>query len=188
MCTVNTRSSLAGSSPVIRRLPDTLWFNGLWFQALWFCTVLGRDSLLPLALVLLVIHVWLALDSRAELRQMFVAGGVGIAVDALFSATGVYSFPDGVLVPLWLCCLWLGFAGVLGRSLAWLAVRPLVCSVAGAIAFPLNYWAGQRLGGVEFGYSLPVTFALLALVWACVLPLMFWLTAALLPPAHRVPS
>ena len=59
--------------------------------------------------------------------------------------------------------------------------RPPVClgAIAGAIAFPLNYWAGLRLGAVEFGYSLPVTMAILAITWAVVLPLMFLLTARL---------
>jgi hypothetical protein len=170
---------------VSRRLSDTLWFNALWFQALWFCTVLGRDLLLPLALLLLVVHVWLVRDTRGELRQLVMVGGLGIAVDAALGAAGVFIFAGGVLVPFWLCCLWLGFAAVLGRSLAWLAARPVVCSVAGAIAFPLNYWAGQRLGAVEFGYSLPSTLAVLALTWCVILPTMYWLTARLQAPAAR---
>jgi len=99
--------------------------------------------------------------------------------DAILSAVGVFEFSGSVLVPLWLCCLWLAFAAVLGRSLAWLGVRPLVAAIAGAIAFPLNYWAGLRLGAVEFGYSLPATMAILAVTWAVVLPLMFLLTARL---------
>ena len=168
-----------------RRLSDTLWFNALWFQALWFCVVLGRDLLLPLSLLLLVAHIWLAGDRRSEVRQLLFVGGMGILVDVALGVAGVYIFAGGVLVPLWLCCLWLGFAAVLGRSLAWLAARPLVCSVAGAIAFPLNYWAGQRLGAAEFGYSLPLTLAVLALTWSVVLPAMFWLTARLQAPAAR---
>ena len=167
------------------RLSDTLWFNALWFQALWFCVVLGRETLLPLSLLLLAVHIWLAGDRRSEVRQLLLVGGMGIAVDVLLGAAGVYIFAGGVLVPLWLCCLWLGFAAVLGRSLAWLAARPFVCVVAGAIAFPLNYWAGQRLGAVEFGYSLPLTLAVLALIWSVVLPAMFWLTARLQAPAAR---
>ena len=146
---------------------------------------MGRDQLLPLSLLLLAGHLWLAGDRRSELRQLVLVGGMGIAVDGLLGAAGVYIFAGGVLVPLWLCCLWLGFAAVLGRSLAWLSARPLVCSVAGAIAFPLNYWAGQRLGAVEFGYSLPQTLAVLAVIWSIVLPAMFWLTARLEQPAER---
>ena len=35
------------------QLTDRIWFNALWFQAVWLCAVLGRDSLLPLAVLLL---------------------------------------------------------------------------------------------------------------------------------------
>lgn len=172
-------STLASSSTVTRRLATSHWFNIIWFQALWFCAVLGRDTLLPVTLLLLLAHVLLAADSRRELKQLLLVGAVGITVDAALSAAGVFQFKGGVLVPLWLCGLWLGFAAVLGRSLAWLAGRPLVIAVAGAVAFPLNYWAGQRLGAVEFGYPLLSTLAVLAITWALTLPAMFWLSARL---------
>jgi hypothetical protein len=163
-------------------LIDKVWFNALWFQAVWLCTVLGRDTLLPVALLLLSLHLWLAgRDRLGELRQLVVVGGVGVAADALLSALGVYEFPGGVLVPFWLCCLWLAFAAALGRSLAWLAGRPALASLAGAVAFPLNYWAGQRAGAVDFGYELPATLAVLAITWGLLLPLMFRLGARLGP-------
>lgn len=181
---METAPVAAGSGPSestgrLRRVADSLWFNALWFQSLWFTTVLGREALLPLALALLTLHLWLARDRRLELRQFLVVGGLGIGVDAALSGAGIFQFHAGVLVPLWLCCLWLAFSAILGRSLAYLATRYWWCALAGALAFPLNYWAGQRLGAVEFGYSLPVTLTTLAVVWALVLPLMFYLTRRL---------
>ena len=168
------------------RAVDTLAFNALWFQSVWFCTVLGRERFLPLAIVLLLVHIWLCRDYRAELRQLAVVGGLGIAPDAVLSAVGVFQFSGGVLVPLWLCCLWLAFAAVLGRSLAWMARLPLLASCIGAVAFPLNYWAGLRLEAVEFGYSVPATMGILAVTWALLLPLMFVLTARLSQRAEGV--
>ncbi len=165
------------------RFADSLAFNALWFQSVWFCTVLGREDFLPLALALLLLHLWLVHDYRVELRQLAIIGGIGIGADAALSIGGVFEFPHDALVPLWLCCLWLAFAAALGRSLAWLGNRPLVASLVGAIAFPLNYWAGLRLGAVEFGYSLPATMAILAVTWAVLLPLMFRLTTRLAPTA-----
>lgn len=161
---------------------DTIWFNALWFQSIWFSTVLGQSAFLPLAVGLLVLHLWLTVDRRAELLQMTLVGGSGIALDALLSATGVYQFAGGVLLPLWMMCLWFGFAAALGRSLAYLGKRPLVAALVGAIAFPLNYWAGQRLGAVDFGYSLSVTLPVIALCWLVVLPAMFRLTRRLQGP------
>lgn len=161
------------------RAVDSLAFNAIWFQSVWFCAVLGRESLLPLAIALLVLHIWLCRDYRAELRQLAFVGGLGIVADAVLSAAGVFHFPGDALVPLWLCCLWLAFAAALGRSLAWMARHQLLASFAGAVAFPLNYWAGLRLEAVEFGYSVPATMAILAVTWAILLPLMFLLTARL---------
>lgn len=174
-------------TPAPPRIVDSMWFNVLWFQCIWLSTVLGRNDFLPLAGGLIMLHLACARRRRVELRQLACVGGLGIAVDAALSLAGVFQFPGQVLVPLWLCCLWLAFAGILGRSLAYLASRPLLCVLAGAVAFPFNYWAGQRLGAVEFGYSLPLTLLVLALVWGAVLPLMFRLTRKLgQPPGEAV--
>jgi hypothetical protein len=175
----------AGDVVLPGRIADTLWFNALWFQSVWFCTVLGQDRWLPAAVALLVLHIWLTRDYRSELRQLALVGAIGICADTMLSITGVFEFAGGVVVPLWLCCLWLAFAAALGRSLAWLSARPLLAALAGAIVFPLNYWAGHRLGAVEFGYSLPVTLTVLALTWGILLPLMFRLTVRLARSVDR---
>ena len=160
-------------------IPETIWVNALWFQAVWFTAVLGRDQLLPLGVGLLALHLLLVNDKRRELLQFACVGGLGMSVDASLSFIGVYQFADGVLLPLWLGCLWLGFAAALGRSLAYFSSRPLLSAVAGGVVFPLNYWAGQRLGAVEFGYSLPLTLLLIALTWALLFPLLYRLSAKL---------
>ena len=138
--------------------------------------MLGRETLLPLALALLGLHLVLVHDTRRELLQMTAIAAVGISADAALSSSGVFLFPDGSLVPLWLCCLWLAFATTLVRSLAWLGRHALLAGFLAALALPLNYWAGQRLGAVQFGYSLPATMAVMAAVWAVLFPCLFQLT------------
>ena len=76
------------------RFADSLAFNALWFQSVWFCTVLGREDFLPLALALLLLHLWLVHDYRVELRQLAIIGGIGIGADAALSIGGVFEFPD----------------------------------------------------------------------------------------------
>ncbi|HEY7775386.1 MAG TPA: DUF2878 domain-containing protein, partial [Kineobactrum sp.] len=140
------------SAPVpATHLTDKLWFNAVWFQTLWFCAVLGRDQLLAVTLGIIALHLVLVPRRLAELRQLAVLGGLGIAVDAGLSLSGIFVFPGGVLVPLWLCCLWLAFATTLGRSLAAFGPRPWLAALAGGIVVPLNYFAGSRMGAVEFG-------------------------------------
>jgi hypothetical protein len=160
-------------------LVDTTWFNALWFQSIWFCAVLGQEQLVLVTAALLLLHLALVRDTSRELLQLSALALLGISVDAWLSLTGVFQFPNGVLVPLWLCGLWIAFAAVTGRSLAFLGRRPALASLAGAVAFPLNYWAGARLGAVEFGYPLATTLALMSLVWAIMLPLMFRVTTVM---------
>lgn len=157
-------------------ISETYWFNALWFQGIWFCAVLGRQELVPVIAALLLVHLALVRDFSRELLQLSTVALLGIGVDACFSLMGFYQFSSGALVPLWLCGLWVAFAAVTGRSLAFLGNRPALTSLAGAVAFPLNYWAGARLGAVDFGYPLVITLAVISLVWAIMLPLMFRLT------------
>ena len=158
---------------------EAVWFNALWFQATWFSAVLGRDTLLPLTLCLLILHLMLVGNTHRELRQLLSVAFVGISADASLSYIGLFQFEGNVLVPLWLCCLWLGFASTLPRSLSYLGKRPLLASLVGGVAMPLNYWAGQKLGAVQFSYSLPVTLGAMAMIWAVLLPCLYQLTALL---------
>ena len=162
-------SAIAAKKPLV----DRVWFNAAWFQSTWFCTVLGGDTLLPLAVGLLLLHLFLVRNTWEELLQLSTLAAIGISVDATLSATGIFQFPRDALVPLWLCCLWLGFATTLTRSLAYLGSRPLLVAAAGAVVFPLNYWAGHRLGAVDFPQGLNTTLGVMALCWACVLPAMY---------------
>ena len=171
-----TTSAIPGSSGR-ESIIEKAWFNAIWFQMTWCCAVLGRETLLPLTATMLVLHLTLVRDTTRELLHLTTLAAIGIVIDAGLSLAGVFRFPGGVLVPLWLCGLWLAFATTPGRSLSFLGRRPTLAVLAGAVAIPLNYWAGQRLGAVEFGYPVPVTLAVMSLVWAVMLPVLFRLTA-----------
>ena len=168
---------IAREVPRSLRLGEAIWFNAIWFQSTWFLTVLGRDSLLPVVAAMLLLHLALVRNVQRELLHLAAIACLGIATDACLSHSGVYVFANDALVPLWLCCLWLAFATTLRRSLSFLGRRPWLAAVAGAVALPLNYWAGQKLGAVQFGYPLPLTLAVVGVVWAVVFPAMYKLTA-----------
>ena len=153
-------------------IAETTWFNAIWFQSLWFLTVLGRDPLLLAAVALLVLHFALVKKRRKEIELVATVAIIGITVDTGLSLANVFIFPHDSLIPLWLCCLWLAMAAALPRSLAFLQRNAYLPVLAGALVVPLNYWAGARLGAVEFGYPLPQTLLLLSLTWALLLPIL----------------
>lgn len=161
--------------PFARQLTEKAWFNALWFQTTWFCAVLGQDTLLAVTLGLIGLHFALVPLRGRELRQLFLLGGSGMAVDASLSALGVFRFTDGVLLPLWLCGLWLAFATTLGRSLVFFASRPWLTAAAGALVLPFNYYAGSQLGAVEFGWPLWQSLLMMSAIWSLTLPALYYL-------------
>ncbi|MDO8860334.1 DUF2878 domain-containing protein [Haliea sp. E1-2-M8] len=166
------------------QLGEKPWFNALWFQSTWFCTVLGRDNLLVVSLGLIGLHLLLVARRRLEIRQLALLGGIGIAVDTGLSLVGVFQFAGGVLMPGWLGCLWLAFATTPGRSLAFLGARPWLTALAGGLVFPFNYFAGSRLGAVEFGWPLWQSLLIMALIWSLLLPALYYLQRRLFGPVE----
>jgi hypothetical protein len=77
---------------------------------------------------------------------------------------------DG-MAPHLILALWALFAITLNLSLAWLKSRLPVAVLIGAIAGPLAYWGGARLGAVVFLEPLPAMIAL-SLGWALFTPLL----------------
>lgn len=146
--------------------------NAALFQLGWFACVFGaqRPWLLLVALTCLLLHLlWLARP-----REWQLIGAVtllGSALDSLLLNLGVFDFPDGgPLLPLWLALLWALFACTLAHCLAWTARPWWLAALLGALGGPLSYLAGSRLTGVELPFGTLPTLALLALIWAGVLP------------------
>jgi len=164
-------------------LADKTWFNAVWFQTTWFCAVLGREDFLPLTLALLALHLVLVRGRAAELHLLIIVGGTGMLVDACLSSVGVYVFEGDVLLPLWLCALWIAFTTTTTRSLSFLGKHPAIAAMAGALFLPLNYWAGERLGAVEFGLPLTTSLLLMSVTWVIMLPVLYRLSRHQLPPA-----
>ncbi len=160
--------------------------NFLLYQIGWFCCVLGAAWGYPLsgavgALSLIAIHLLLADERKSELQLMLCACLLGVTIDSSQQALGVFSFkiePGWPLwLPLWIFVIWAQFATLFHYALYWLSGRYLLAAAFGLVGGPLAYWGGVRLGAAQFGENLLFSFSLLALVWALVTPLLFWLSA-----------
>jgi hypothetical protein len=157
------------------------------FQVGWFASVLGAASDMPwlgplVFLAVLSLHLTQAQRPDLEIGLVLACGIIGTWFDSLLVATGWVAYPAGqfssVMAPYWIITMWMLFATTLNISMGWLRGKRVLAAVLGAIAGPASYYAGQRLGGIEFRE--PV-FALLALGvgWAFLMPLVLALAERL---------
>lgn len=166
-------------------LRSTFLVNFLLYQIGWFCCVLGAAWCLPslgmcIALCLVGVHLWLATDRTMQLKLLVIAAGVGLAVDSVQLWGGVFVFPNGVVVewlpPPWMSVLWMQFATTFQYSMRWLSCRYMLSACFGFAGAPLAFFAGERLGAVEFLPPRLMHYAVLAIFWSVAVPLLVYIS------------
>jgi len=154
--------------------------NVIAFQTGWFACVLGGAHGWPwLGVVVTVAVVALHLDRAARPRMeatlILASGSLGFVADSLLTGMGLLRFPSGQihpqLAPYWMVAMWALFATTLNVSLRWLKSRLGLAALLGAVAGPLAYYGGAKLGGVSFGDPLASLLAV-AGVWTLAMPLL----------------
>jgi hypothetical protein len=151
------------------------------FQIGWFACVWGGANQAPAlgavaVAVIVAIHLtYTARRPGPELTLILVAAAIGIVWDSTLVAFGWLSYPSGTVVagtaPYWIVAMWMSFATTLNVSLGWLKKRYVLAALFGAVGGPMAYYAGFKLGGVQFS-SMTVGLAAQAAGWAIMMPLM----------------
>ncbi|QDU69465.1 DUF2878 domain-containing protein [Engelhardtia mirabilis] len=166
--------------------------NFLAFQLGWWACVLGAAQERPLlgpAVVAALIVVHLAFTRRrGELGLVLFAALLGLVLDGGLAAGGLLRFDatDAPFVgplPLWMVALWANFAPSLGHALGWMRRRYIVGLLFGALGGPTTYFAGVRLGALQFGDDMAASLIAITVVWAVAMPLLLLATERLLPEA-----
>ena len=156
----------------MRPLVHVLAFNAAWYACVRVRGLPGAAAAASLA----VLHVGLARDRARQARVILVAAAAGFLADSALERAGLFAFAGGPrvpgLAPLWVLGLWLAFASLLPQCLAWLHRRPVVGALLGAVAGPLSYALGARLGGVTLGAW---GYAAAAVEYAVAMPLLLLL-------------
>ena len=160
----------------------TVWINMLFYQATWIAAVAGagRGLWWPGLVVFTLFAAWqLSVSAwrRADICLVVGVGLIGFAIDSIFAQCGLMQFATSVpwpgMSPIWMTMLWTSFALALNHSLAFLQQRPLFATVLGGIGAPLAYWAaGSGWHALTFGSAPALTFALVAVIWAALMPLL----------------
>ncbi|MEO8297368.1 MAG: DUF2878 domain-containing protein [Burkholderiales bacterium] len=151
-------------------------------QGAWFAAVLGAAHAREawgMAVVALVIAGHLVASARPRREAALVAGAaaVGLGLEWLHLSTGwvAYTGHAAGWPPTWLVGLWALFATTLNVSLRWLKGRLVLASLLGAVAGPLAFVSGARLGAATL--TEPVaSMALLTVMWAVALPVLMALS------------
>lgn len=160
-----------------------LLINILGFKVGWLSSVLGAAREMPwlgpaVLLVVLLLHLRQANRPDLEIGLVVACGVIGAWFDSILAATGWVSYPSGQfdpnIAPYWIVAMWMLFATTLNRSMSWLKGRPALAAAMGAIAGPMSYLAGNRLGGIVFESPLAATVAL-SVGWAVLMPVVVML-------------
>jgi hypothetical protein len=157
------------------------------FQAGWFASVLGAAHGIPwLGIVViplvLVVHLFLSSSRKAEFLLAITAGIIGFCLDSALVGLGVFSpvfwFFPAPFSPPWMVMLWVNFVITLNVSLKRLHGRYFIASLLGAVGGPAAYYGGAALGAMT---EIPDTVRLvvLAIVWAAIVPVLFWLASSI---------
>jgi len=159
------------------------------FQGLWFAAVLGAARGQPwlgaaVLIPFLALHRWGLGLGRAEVTRAVGLGLLGAALDGVLAGFGLLAYPGSTgdwppfLVPPWIAALWVAFALLTPISLAWLARRPGLAVVLGAVGGAFSALAGVRMGALALGEPKGLSLAVLALEYAVATPLLLRLVPA----------
>ncbi len=160
-------------------MSKSLITNLLLFQLGWFAVVLGGayDQVLlgsMIAMAVIAYHFYRAADVAQELRLLMLALIFGFVFESIITSQGLARYSHGqvfnYIAPLWMILMWPLFATTLNLSMRWLKnLAPLLIALIGALLAPLAYYAGNRLGAVEYD-DLILSMGIIAIAWAVLLP------------------
>jgi len=155
--------------------------NFVLFQIGWFACVLGAAHGLAwagalTALLIVALHLARAPEPRRELALVGSAVLLGAVFESLLVQSGWIRFATGVLIEgaatYWMVALWALFATTLNVSLRGLRNRAWIAALLGAVGGPLAYYAGARLGALEF-VATGAGLAAVGAGWAILTPVLF---------------
>lgn len=153
-------------------------------QAAWFAAILGAAHGVPLwgaAAVVVAIGWHLSVSARSiqEFKLVVIVCLIGFGIESLAAVQGHVIYPSGqpvaYLAPYWMVALWGLLAIALNVTMRWLKTRLWLASILGAVAGPVSFVSGVRLGGAHFNHAVPALVTM-ACTWAVLMPTLVWLS------------
>lgn len=150
--------------------------NFVGFQLVWIAAVFGAaNNLVWPALVLVAIFaLWQLHPARRhanDWRVLLYALPIGFISDSAWQALRLIEYaanPINPAAPFWIMTLWVAFALTFNHSLGWLKHRPLMALLFGLVGSPLSYWAGSRIGALNYLTDPLLVSAVFGVSWAAI--------------------
>jgi hypothetical protein len=164
-----------------------LLINIIAFKIGWISAVLGGASGMALAgtavvFVAIGVHLFVVAEPSRELTLIVLVGLVGLCSDSILVAAGWLTYSSGTIVaglaPYWIVAMWMLFATTLNVTFRWLRSRLVLAAAIGAISGPASYYAGSRIGAVEFTEFVPAVIGL-GVAWMLLFPTFLLLAKSL---------
>lgn len=138
---------------------------------------------LPIAAILIGLHVYFHSQSATELKVVLICASTGFLIDFILAITGIFEFSHhfagSSIPPAWLFAIWLGFATTLRTSLSYFRKHILLAVVLGAISGTSSYIGAAKLGAVVLPFGIINTSIVLAVIWAALFPAMILISERL---------
>lgn len=163
------------------------FINFLLFQLGWLACVLSAANMQPwfglaIASVIVLLHLLSACHPKVDMVLILAAMLVGAVWDSLLVWNEWLTYSSGMLgkhtAPYWIVVIWGLFATTLNSSMNWLAHRLVLAAIFGAVAGPLAYYGGHKLGAVQFA-DFNAALLALSIGWAVFTPALLIFTTYL---------
>lgn len=140
----------------------------------------------------MLIHFFCVLKNKNEWLLIAVFVLIGLVFETVVNSLALIDFTGAValtlgditikLAPIWLLCLWAGFAATLSHGLFALRKYPVSLALLTVPSVPLSYFLGARISGSTFPSS-PLPALLLELVfWLILIPVGLWVAEKYINP------
>lgn len=157
-------------------------FNYFGFTIVWFCCAFSAKNenfllaIIPTT-IYIIIHLQIVSKKKVvELKLISLSLFLGIIVDSLLSWLGIVkyagsweNFPN--LSPIWILCMWIGFASQIFHSLKFLRGRFLLIGFYGILA-PLAYIGGEKIQAVQVSAGM-ANMVIISALWVISLVILF---------------
>jgi hypothetical protein len=157
--------------------------NFILFQTAWLVTLFSAAYGKPYIGIIftalwMTYHLFIACKQpKNEMMLLVIVAVLGWLLELSLVMSQLVSYPEqtmiGLLVPLWMVALWVNLTATINFSLSWMNGRYFLAALFAAIAGPLSYFAGERIGAIILhGYASLIA---ICLMWFFAMPFIFWL-------------